>query len=107
MVSPNAVLIKEPGDSDHEQEERDDRGEDLKRDRARVRQKVVLLKPSNKARPSSLARAPSCMPPPKTRATPPAGGCAEATLRDFAILQRYSGSHWRHPRDGRLAELAC
>jgi hypothetical protein len=47
--------MKEPGDSDHEQEERNNRGEDLKRDRACVRQKVVLPK-AVQQRPSELAR---------------------------------------------------
>lgn len=47
------------------------------------REESCSLKPSSNARPSSRARAPSCIPPPNARAAPRAGGCADATLRDF------------------------
>ncbi len=41
MVSPPVVEVKQPSHREHEQQERDDHSEDLKRERARVGQQIV------------------------------------------------------------------
>ena len=43
VVVPHAGQMQQPGDSQDEEHEWDDRGQNLKRDRTRVRQQVVLL----------------------------------------------------------------
>jgi hypothetical protein len=55
VVSPKIVQMKEPGQGEDEEQKRDDRREDLKRDRARVRQQVMLLK-AVQQRPGKLGR---------------------------------------------------
>jgi hypothetical protein len=43
VVSPDAVEVQQSGQREDEHHERNDRRQDLKRDRARVRQQVMFL----------------------------------------------------------------
>ena len=83
MVYPDAVQVQQSSEREHKHEEGDHGRDDLKRDRARVGEQVMLFEPSRIARHSSRARSPICRPCPNERAAPPAGGRADATLREL------------------------
>jgi hypothetical protein len=55
VVSPDAVEVQQPGEREREHDERNHRREDLKRDRARGGQEVMLLE-SVEQRVPELAR---------------------------------------------------
>jgi hypothetical protein len=90
MVSPDAVEMKQPAYSEHEENEGNDRCEDLNEIALEYVRRSCRLKPSKSARVNSRARELICKPEPKERAAPPAGGRADAILRDFAMLERYA-----------------
>jgi hypothetical protein len=55
VVSPHAVQVQQSGQREHKHQERNHGGDDLKRDRARVRQQVMLLE-TVEQRAAQLAR---------------------------------------------------